>query len=642
MPRRHLIALAAAAAALAAVVPVTAALTDDEPLDPAHNLALPCEAVSTPGLVPRSARDIVHLANVCGFVGTDMEFQSRLDASGEVRDFAFVGTMGAGTRIFDVTDPAHPVQVGGYLDPGWQNDVQVRGDTLVLAFDWLLVGATVSECLKQKHVERGSQTEGGVDVVRLEFDPATGRFATHHAGCYLSEIDTGGAHTITLHPSGAWLSMNTSFAGIEVVDLRGPEPVLNRILPTSVVGSAHDTSFSRDGNTMYVASPGQGTYVVDVTNVLEDGARQVAFIPNNTQPGGSANPHNTTISHQSDTSSDGRILVFTDERGGGLNNTACNTSPEGVIGGAHFWALEPVDGVGASAGASPATPQRLGTWLYPNPLLALDPLEPVLAGLGRTERGCTIHVFRNGGNGSAGPGPIEAGFDGVSRLSERELVTAHYGAGVWHVDFSGPPSDADGITEDPRTDWGNTRGWNVMPAADTWSAKEYKGYVYAGDMARGFDVYAFGDCADLECIALPPTGTPGKASGGGRVSGELAELAIVRGTTAGGTASFGFGVELLTGALVPTGDLTFVDHGLRKKVKATAIDSFHVAGTKATFTGRATVDGVPGVRFVVEVEDLGEPGTADTFRIVLGDGYGAGGVLLNGNIQVESASVLGG
>jgi hypothetical protein len=68
-------------------------------------------------------------------------------------------------------------------------------------------------------------------------------------------------------------------------------------------------------------------------------------------------------------------------------------------------------------------------------------------------------------------------------------VTAWYGSGVWRVDFSGPPSDGDGIAEDARTTWGNTKGWSVMPGADTWSAKEYKGHVYAGDMLRGFDVY---------------------------------------------------------------------------------------------------------------------------------------------------------
>jgi hypothetical protein len=30
-----------------------------------------------------------------------------------------------------------------------------------------------------------------------------------------------------------------------------------------------------------------------------------------------------------------------------------------------------------------------------------------------------------------------------------------------------------------------------MPGADTWSFKEYKGKMAAGDMLRGFDTYAF-------------------------------------------------------------------------------------------------------------------------------------------------------
>jgi hypothetical protein len=81
--------------------------------------------------------------------------------------------------------------------------------------------------------------------------------------------------------------------------------------------------------------------------------------------------------------------------------------------------------------------------------------------------------------------------DGVSRLPLRQGVAAHYGAGVWWLDFSGLPSSIDGIPEDARTTWGNTLGWIVMPGADTWSAKEYKGFIYAGDMGRGFDVYRF-------------------------------------------------------------------------------------------------------------------------------------------------------
>jgi hypothetical protein len=617
----------------------------EAPLDPAHNVALPCESLSTPGSVPRSAKNIAHVANVCGFVGTDIEFQSRRDAEGKVHDYAFVGTMGAGTRIFDITDPAHPTIAGGYFDPGWQNDVHVRGNTLVLAFDWLVVGSHVSECLKAKQLQTGSVEEGGVDVVRLNFDPATATFQTSLAGCYLSSIPGAGAHTITLNPSGEWLAMNTSFAGIEVVDLRGPEPTLNRVIGRNISGDVHDVSFSRDGKTMYVASPDGatttvgGTYVVDVSNVLTDGARRVAFIPEDSQGGGSANRYNLTTTHQSDVSSDGKILVFTDERGGGLSQTACNTNPEGIIGGAHFYALAPITAQPQTADASPSNPKRLGTWFYPNPTLLVDPLDPVLTSIGRTERGCTIHVFRNGGNGSSGPGEIAPGFDGVSRLPADELVTAHYGAGVWHLDFSSAASSADGIAEDRHSTWANTLGWNVMPGADTWSAKEYKGFIYTGDIARGFDVYSFASCDGIECIVTPEN-TPGSANGGGRVDGELAELSILRGTSAGGRATFGFGVEYTAGAIAPSGSLSFNDHA-GKKVHATAIDSFTAAGTKATFTGRATVNGVAGVRFFVEVEDLGEPGNADTFRIVLGDGYGAGGVLLKGNIQVRAGALLG-
>lgn len=623
----RLLLLSVLAAAIGGGVGGADAATGHE-LDPVRNVALPCEAVSTPGLVPRSAKNIAHVANVCGFVGTDVEFQSRKAADGTVHDYAFVGSMGAGLRIFDVTDPAHPVGAGGYTDPGWEVDVQVRGDTAAIGFDPVLVGINVSACLREKS---GGATKGGVDILRLNFDAETARFSPTLADCYLN-TGSGGAHNATIHPSGTWLAIDTSSSGLEVVDLRGPAPVFNRKLPVSLVGSVHDVSFSADGKTMYAASPGQGTYVVDVANVLTEGARQIAFIPNSTQPGGSANPKNTTIVHQADVSSDGAILGFTDERGGGLTQTACNTDPNGVIGGIHWWALRPLAGLAQTADASPATPRRLGSWFYPNPGLLLDPLDPVLASIGRTERACTIHIFRNGGSGSVSPGPIAPGFDGVSSLGKRELVVAHYGAGVWSIDFSGPPTAADGIAEDSRTDWGNTRGWNVMPGAETWSAKEYKGYVYAGDMGRGFDVYTRTSCDGAGCL-VRPTNTPGRARGNGGVEGELAEIAILSGPSKGGRASFSLDVAYLAGQAAPTGKLTFQDKAAGRKVQATAIDSLTIAGAKASITGRATVDGAPGVSFFVEVEDLGN--AADTFRIVLGDGYAAGGVLLKGNVEVS-------
>ena len=491
----------------------------EDPLDPAHNLALPCSDLSTPGLVPRAARNITHIANVCGFVGTDVEFQSRTADDG-VHDYAFLGTMGEGLKIFDVTDPTQPRSAGQYTDPGWQNDVQVRGDLVTVGFDPLTSGInpSVSACLQ------GKGASGGVDLVRLEYDKATARFTTHLRGC-VSASPSGGAHNATIHPSGTWLAMVNprTHGSVDVVDLRSSQPFRKyRIVQDASMGNAactgaatgqcisngragtwspHDVHFSKDGRTMYVSAVGNDTVLVDVRNVLSGAVKTIGVAPNDSPPTGDVgtNPHDVSISHQSDVTSDGDLLVVTDERGGGTSETRCNTDPSGMIGGMHFWALNRISGVAASAGASPSSPKRIGGWFYPNPTVLPDVLATRLTMLGRAERACTIHVFRLGGNGTASPGPIEKGYDGVSSLPRRQAVSAHYGAGVWHIDFSRARSHTDGVVESPFTTWGNTLGWNVMPGAETWSAKEYKGYIYAGDMTRGFDVYTFAECEGVNC-----------------------------------------------------------------------------------------------------------------------------------------------
>lgn len=649
-------ALIGALAALTLSVAAGATAAGSDPLDPAHNISLPCEAVATPGLLPRSARNVAHVANVCGFVGTDVEFQSRMADDG-LHDYAFVGSMGSGMQIFDITDPAHPVEAGGYSDPGWEDDIQVWGDLAVIGTDPLVATPKTSACLMQK-----SATAGGIDIVRLRFDASTARFSTELAGCVPNLAGGsaglgGGAHNAQIHPSGQWVAMlNPRGNGsVDVVDVRGEPRHVYRIVQNASLTNAacttpgvtfrcisngrpgtwspHDLHFSRDGRTAYVAAVGNDTVVLDVADALAGRVRTIGVAPNVVDPVDS--PNNVSISHQSDVSADGKLLVVTDERGGGLDNVDCNGGAGGIIGAAHFWALAPIDGRPATATASPANPVKLGIWVYPNPGLLLDPLDPVLAGLGRTERACTIHVFRLGGNGGLSPGEAYPGLDGVSRLPDRQLTTAHYGAGVWWLDFAGPATSVDGTVEDVRSTWGNTRGWNVMPGADTWSAKEYKGFVYASDMARGFDVYSFTTCSDTGCL-VRPTNTPGAAQGGG---GTPAELTILRGSSIGARATFNLDASYTAGQVLPAGSLTFVDHGAKgggnsRNVTATAIDSFSVSGRRALITGRATVDGVPGVAFFVEVEDNGK-GTDDAFRIVLGNGYSAGGNLTNGNVVVQ-------
>lgn len=647
---------------LVATGTVVAAATAD-PLDPAHNVALPCEALSTPGLAPRSARNLAHVANVCGFVGTDIEFQSRTAADGTVHDYAFVGSMGSGLQIFDITDPAHPQEAGGYSDPGWEDDIQIRGDLAIIGVDPIVATPKTSACLAAY-----SATAGGVDILDLHFDADTARFTTTLRGCVPnlgggSSGLGGGAHNAQIHPSGQYITMlNPRGNGsVDIVDLRNgamkhtwrivqdasltnvacTTPGMSfRCIPIGRAGtwSPHDLQFSRDGRTMYVAAVGNDTVIVDIANVLAGQVRTIGVAPNVVDA--VDNPNNVAISHQSDITADGKLLVVTDERGGGLDHTDCNTDPNGIIGGAHVWALAPIAGRPETANASPANPVKIGIWVYPNPGLLVDVLEPALAAIGRTERACTIHVFRLGGNGSLSPGEAYPGLDGVSRLPDRQLTTAHYGAGVWWLDLSSPSSSVDGIGEEERSTWGNTRGWNIMPGAETWSAKEYKGFVYSSDMSRGLDVYSFTTCVDAGCV-LRPTNTPGRASGGGKLAAELAEFTITRGSSIGGTGQFGLDVRYATGAVNPLGSLTFRDKAAGHRLDATSFDSFTVQGPRATITGRATVDGRSGIAFFLEVEDLGKAG-ADTFRLVTAEGYSAFGVIDKGNLTVEGADLLGG
>jgi hypothetical protein len=475
------------AAALALATPFAIAhATDGDRTDPVRNVPLACELVSTPGMPARANRNIFHAANVCGIVGTDVELQSRTDLAGEVHDYAFVGTMGAGFQIYDVTDPAHPQEAGGYTDSGWQNDVQVRGDIVVSTFDGIAgENSSMSTCLRTRYPNGNGQ---GVDIFRLDYNELTADFETNLLTCVSNP--PGGAHNSTLHPSGQWLAISDCCSdwAVDVIDLRNvlageavhryrlidesrrnsagrcPEgATFTCIVMTRSDGSSasglwqpHDVHFSQNGRTMYVAAI-NSTFLVDVRNVLSGHVRTISIVPNISEPGGLENPRNISISHQADVSSDGRILVISDERGGGVSETRCNQQPNGMLGGLHFWALARISGVPATQNASPSNPVKLGSYFNPNPNVVVDPLQPFINQLPRTERGCTVHVFRLGGNGSVSPGPIQAGYDGVSRMPNRQLSTAWYGGGVWHVSFAGPPSNVDGIAEDSRTTPGATR-----------------------------------------------------------------------------------------------------------------------------------------------------------------------------------------
>lgn len=119
--------------------------------------------------------------------------------------------------------------------------------------------------------------------------------------------------------------------------------------------------------------------------------------------------------------------------------------------------------------------------------------------------------------------------------------------------------------------------------------------------------------------------TPGKVTGGGQIA--LSPIA----------GSFGFNVMYKVGDTVPKGDLEYIDHETGMNVHAHDMTLLEVydSNTKAEFWGTCTIDGVSGFTFHVYVEDNGEPGKNDFFKIWLSNGYSAGGTLLNGNIQIH-------
>lgn len=388
------------------------------------------------GVPPAQGSGMTWWAQVPGVVGTDVEF---LERSG--RRYAVVGAMGEGFKIFDVTDGEHPVPAGVYLSSGYQNDIQISGNLAILATDLPPDPRfpTCTTCGEFEGIEL-------VDVTNLG------------APVKLADLATdGGAHNSTLIGSTVYLS-NPSRDAIDVVDVSDPRlpRVIQRLstasrcaaspYPCRDLGQAgwdpHDvTARTRPdkGHRLYVGAI-DASFILDVNDPRK--ARVVSRIPN----GDPASYANIQISHQADPSPDGRLLVISDERGGGVEEVTC---PGGAL---HVYDI-----------TSEAHPRKLGAYFVN------------YTGAGN----CTAHNFRF--------------------LPESNVLTVGwYSAGTWVVDLSGPAGEGelDNSATNPgqKTTWGRTLGFAIMPGADTWAAKtlgpdpDGRLFIVTGDITRGMDV----------------------------------------------------------------------------------------------------------------------------------------------------------
>jgi hypothetical protein len=109
-------------------------------------------------------------------------------------------------------------------------------------------------------------------------------------------------------------------------------------------------------------------------------------------------------------------------------------------------------------------------------------------------------------------------------------------------------------------------------------------------------------------------------------------------------ASFG-GNAHVDAAGNPTGQEQYTDHGPAQPMDVHSIDVLAVVCTtaagfgEASLFGEATIDGAGSYKFRIDVEDHGEPGTSDTYWIILSNGHDSGKNTLDaGNVQFTRTS----
>jgi hypothetical protein len=101
-----------------------------------------------------------------------------------------------------------------------------------------------------------------------------------------------------------------------------------------------------------------------------------------------------------------------------------------------------------------------------------------------------------------------------------------------------------------------------------------------------------------------------------------------------------FGGNAQVPAAGPKGQEEYQDHGPAqpRNVKSINVQAVTCSAdkTQASIFGQATIDGALSFDDRIDLKDLGGPGTSDTYRIRLSDGYDSGEqTLAGGNVQIH-------
>jgi hypothetical protein len=345
------------------------------------------------------------------------------------RDYAIVPAQGSqgGLRIFDLTANPANPKLVGYLP------CKVSQNDVQVRGTTVFMGVDGSvkatDCFPE-----GVKPALGVVAVDIS-NPAKPR------GVGFMPIKYG-AHNTTLHPSGKYLYVSDSelvpataespggqTGRINVVDISNLKKMKEVYkLPLPTGLSSHDIMFNKKGNRAYSAAITQ-TLILDTTEPATPKIITTIIDPA------------VNISHGADITPDETHLYVTDEQAGAAANGVCN------VGGVHVYDI-----------TNELVPVKTALYLF-SPTNSLTSTITNESGVVT----CTAHVLDYGPTG-------------------KTFSNAGYAAGVRVVDIAtsrvGLPAELASFTP---------------VDADTWSAKQYKNpkYLYANDLARGFDTYEY-------------------------------------------------------------------------------------------------------------------------------------------------------
>jgi hypothetical protein len=361
----------------------------------------------------------------------------------------FPGNCEAGTggvTVIDISDPENPERVGLFDCAGGQNDVQLSPD-----------GKWLAMAIETRNNACHPGEEGSVIVSLADPEnPVEASFLPirNAAGTLV------GSHNHTLDWPYLYIDQYvSSYNRIDIFDLTDPAnpvklPGVQYGPPAFGTTSPHDlvVDHRADGKDyLYASSGNQTSDVIDVTDPAQPVILQRLVDPA------------VDFAHQSEPSHDGSLTLITDEYRGGGEARACGKTPtqdgprdvppdndfgdRNNLGALYFYRTNPDGLVQADGNGQPVI---AGTYNLP---LQTGDVDPVLG------QGCTVHVF-------------------WQAPDENRLVTAWYGKGSRVVEFSNPARAKE-------------VGWFIPDGADTWSAKPHNGYIFTGDIARGFDVLRY-------------------------------------------------------------------------------------------------------------------------------------------------------